>query len=180
MLETPLGMHVTLSYSIRGHEMENLHLGWRAIESACRSLAEDIRVQNAGDKFECMVAIARGGLIPATLIYEYLGLNVPIYTLHMSSYHSDDRTQSKIKFRTLLLAGGFPEPALVVDDIADSGNTMQAISKHGSFFKVTLAVKPRGEPFVNAYSILVPQDWWVIFPWEHDNDGDDTARARRN
>jgi hypoxanthine phosphoribosyltransferase len=157
--------------------MEELKLSWAAVESACRSLAEDIRAQNAGDKFECMIAIARGGLIPATLVYEYLGLNIPIHTLHMSSYHSEDRTQAKITFRTQRPTGGYPGTCLVVDDIVDSGKTMQAISSEHRFRKAALVTKPRGEPFVQAYSILVPQDWWVVFPWETDNDGKDIRRS---
>ena len=161
--------------------MENLRLSWAAVESACRSLAEDIRTQNAGDKFGCIVAIAKGGLIPAVLVNDFLGYNIPIYSVHVSSYHSEDRRQSEITFRTQLAADyAMAGTALIIDDIADSGETMKAIpvcrDHPNNCFKAVLVTKPRGEPFVNAYSILVPQDWWVIFPWEKSNDGDDRAR----
>ena len=148
--------------------MENLHLSWAAVESACRSLAEDIRSQTIRKEFGSIVAVAKGGVTPAVMIYDLLGWNVPFYSVHISSYHSEDRTQSKIAFRTQLSNDARNGTALFIDDIVDSGETMKALPNGG--FKAALVTKPRGAPFVNAYSILVPQDWWVVFPWETKDD----------
>lgn len=181
MLEMQRGMHVISSYSIQGREMEDLHLSWAAIESACKSLAEDIKAQKV--EFECIVAIAKGGFIPAVLVDDFLGLNIPIFSVHISSYHSEDRTQSKITFRTQLAADYvMAGTALIIDDIADSGETMKAIpgcrDHPSNCFKAVLVTKPLAIPHVSTYSIKVPQDWWVVFPWENEDDGN--GRARRD
>lgn len=57
---------------------------------------------------------------------------------------------------------------LVVDDIVDSGLTL---SRHRGYFTVSLHRKPHCKLSPNIYVEEVPNDNWIIYPYEIDNRG---------
>lgn len=170
MLETQLDMHVTSSYLMRRHEMEEIRLSWSAIESACRNLATDINCAiGLGPRPEYIVAVATGGLIPAGIICRLLGWDIPIHCVHPKSY-GKDRSHSDLRFLNPLSGTVLLDKTLIIDDVADTGITMKTIACGKLPFRAVLVVKPQAINHVDAYSILVPQDWWVVFPWEMKDD----------
>jgi len=56
---------------------------------------------------------------------------------------------------------------LLVDDLVDTGTTAQfvrALLPRAHF--ATLYAKPQGRPLVDSFITEVPQDTWVLFPWD--------------
>lgn len=129
-------------------------LAWRLIEKR--------------DDWKGIIAITRGGLIPAGIVARELEIKT-IDTIGISSY--DDKTQREAKIIKGVDAKlvGDGEGWLVIDDLVDSGNTAKII--RGMLPKAHIATvyaKPAGEPLVDTYVMWVSQDTWIYFPWDID------------
>tara|TARA_R100001591_G_scaffold39207_3_gene50762 strand:+ start:658 stop:1092 length:435 start_codon:yes stop_codon:yes gene_type:complete len=141
-------------------EVEKTNLGWSYIEYQVDKICEHIMKQSS--KFDVVVGISRGGLIPAVMISHRL--NLPLLTMTVTLRDNLARVQS------LKIKKG--EKALVVDDINDSGNTLHMISE---FFKqrhihATYAVlqnKLSSNFSVDYWGTLQDNDNWINFPWEN-------------
>lgn len=115
-----------------------------------------------------IIAITRGGLIPAGIIARELGIKV-IETVGVSSY--DDQTQRELhvlkKIAPDLVGDG--TGWLVIDDLVDSGNTAKLLREMLPKAHIaTVYAKPAGEPLVDTYVTWVSQDTWIYFPWDVD------------
>ena len=124
--------------------------------------------------FTSMVAVTRGGLVPAAIIARETGLRV-IETLAVSSYGageegSPEQAQGKIRMLKpitpdLLKNGG--EGMLVVDDLVDTGATARFIRQILPKAHIaTVYAKPAGRPLVDTFVTEVSQDTWINFPWD--------------
>jgi len=137
-------------------------LSWDDIERDCLDLAG--RVSAAGP-FVGIVAVVRGGLVPAALLARALDLR-RVETVCLSSYAGVTRHRLEVlKAAEMIPDGG--RGWLVVDDLADTGATLSQVRAMLPFaHRATLYVKPAGEPVVETYIAKVAQDLWIDFPWE--------------
>ena len=118
--------------------------------------------------WRAIVAVARGGLVPATILAYELG--VPMIDTICVSTHSDDGERLDLKMRKVLPGNG--EGCLVVDDLTDTGRTFQSIKAYlPKAHYVALYAKPDGRDDADTYSADVAQDVWVRFPWEKPLEG---------
>lgn len=146
-----------------GHEvrkMEKKLIGWYMIDERALQLAEWARLQ----KFTGIVAIARGGIVPGLILTHQL--NLPIRILEVNKYH----TTANIEVEDYSPEFGF---TLIIDDIIDQGDTMSEVVKmfRGSKFKSTcLFWKPHSKYKPDYYIEKVPNDVWLVFPWEDPNE----------
>jgi xanthine phosphoribosyltransferase len=120
--------------------------------------------------FHRIVAIARGGLVPAGLLSRIMDLHV-VDTVCISSY--DDKLQREGD--PVLLKGIESEVDdggagwLVVDDLADSGNTLRMVRDMLPKAHIaTVYAKPKGAPMVDTVAVTVEQSVWLVFPWDND------------
>lgn len=121
--------------------------------------------------FDAVVAIARGGLVPAAIVARELNIRT-VETVAVKSY--DHQNQSGIKVlkeiipAVLELAknGG---KVLIVDDLVDTGNTARVVREMlpGAHF-ATVYAKPKGREMVDTFITEVSQDTWIFFPWDLD------------
>ncbi|WP_378146827.1 phosphoribosyltransferase [Cnuibacter sp. UC19_7] len=142
-------------------------LTWGDFGDATRELAQ--RIADDGFVPDFVIAIARGGLIPAGALAYALGtkscgsLNVEFYT------DVEETLPEPIILPPLLdnepLIG---KQILLVDDVADSGRTLALVvdllERVGITVRsTTLYIKPR--------SVIAPHyhwkttDRWIVFPW---------------
>jgi len=166
---TRVGMaSATLDLQSPAERQPILNLSWSTIHEAIDVLSHMVKPMRP----HLIVAIARGGLIPATMLSHKL--NCPLETISASSYEGTRRTLQK----PTQIEGWKPEYAqehvLIVDDIMDTGKTWDAIlygdgrlatsmkAKLCTLFKKTEARFPN----FNTYYAQVPQHMWVKFPWE--------------
>ncbi len=123
--------------------------------------------------FKGIIAVARGGMIPAALVARELEIRL-VDTICASSY--DDLTGNgegaQIMRSDVKLLKGVDhdgEGYLLIDDLVDTGNTARVIRKllPKAYF-ATLYAKPMGREFVDLCVKEFNQDKWVYFPWDID------------
>jgi len=143
-------------------------VSWDEFHRDARALAW--RLAEAGP-FSAIVAITRGGLVPAAIVARELNLRV-IETVCVVSYDAPNR-QGELKvlkdvaesIATLGGAGG--KGVLIVDDLVDTGNTAKVVRQllPAAHFAAVYA-KPMGRPMVDTFITEVSQDTWIYFPWD--------------
>jgi len=123
----------------------------------------------ASGPFEAIVAITRGGLVPAAIIARELNLRV-IETVCIASYH-DYKNQGGLQLMKAiapsLLEQGESAKILVVDDLVDTGATVKLVREMlPQAHYATVYAKPQGRPMVDTFITEVSQDTWIYFPWD--------------
>lgn len=145
-------------------------VSWDQLHRDARALAW--RLIEKGP-FTGIVAITRGGLIPAAIIARELDVRlvecVSIVGYEAASGGSlieEDTTGAPVVIKPATAAGdgaGF----LIVDDLVDTGATarvVRALLPKAHF--ATIYAKPAGRPLVDSFVTEVSQDTWIHFPWD--------------
>ncbi len=111
-----------------------------------------------------IVAITRGGLIPAAIIGRELDCRL-IESISVVSY--DEETQGAPRVIKSPAAAGDGEGFLIIDDLVDSGVTAQLVrSLLPKAYFACLYAKPSGRPSTDMFVVEVPQETWILFPWD--------------
>jgi xanthine phosphoribosyltransferase len=140
-------------------------VSWDQFHRDSRALAW--RLYEAGP-FAAVVAITRGGLVPAAIVARELNVRL-IETVCVASYQ-DYKNQGELK----VLKGISPEVTalrglgvLIVDDLVDTGKTARVVREllPKAHF-ATVYAKPMGRPLVDTFITEVSQDTWIYFPWD--------------
>ncbi len=141
-------------------------VSWDQFHRDARALAW--RIADQKKEWRSMVAITRGGLVPAAIICRELGIRM-IETVCIASYH-DYRNQSDMEVLkgisdSVKQNGG--EGVLVVDDLTDTGKTAKIVREMipNAHF-ATVYAKPKGRALVDTFVTEVSQDTWIYFPWD--------------
>jgi xanthine phosphoribosyltransferase len=141
------------------------HVSWDQFHRDARALAW--RLSPVG-RFSGMVAVTRGGLVPAAIVARELDMRV-IETICVASY-AQEKNQEEMKIlKSVLLetARGGGDGLLVVDDLADTGATVKLVrAVLPKAHVATVYAKPLGRPFVDTFITEVSQDTWIYFPWD--------------
>jgi xanthine phosphoribosyltransferase len=143
---------------------------WDQLHRDARALAWRLIEQGP---FTGVVAITRGGLIPAAIIARELDVRlvetVSIVTYAASS--SGTLTEEEDRGPPVVIkppaAAGDGSGFLVVDDLVDTGATARAVRgllPHAHFAAVY--AKPAGRDTVDSFVTEVSQDTWILFPWD--------------
>lgn len=121
--------------------MNKKYLHWRDIEQGVQRLATNITASKI--QFTAVTGLPRGGLIPAVMLSHTLG--VPFVK---------DLVDSSV------------DVVLVVDDICDSGVTMQKFGGMKHTHTVTLHYKTTACYEPNYWWKLAGANEWIVYPWE--------------
>ncbi|MHA1599253.1 MAG: xanthine phosphoribosyltransferase [Alphaproteobacteria bacterium] len=115
-----------------------------------------------GGPWKGIVAITRGGMVPAAIVARELDIRL-IDTLCIVSY--DDRQQGGAV--VLKEVPGDGEGWLIIDDLVDTGRTAKVVrGRLPRAHFATVYAKPAGRPLVNTFVTEVSQDTWILFPWD--------------
>ena len=111
-----------------------------------------------------IIAITRGGLVPAAIVARELDIRL-VDTICIASY--DDR---KLGNATILKSvSGDGDGWLIVDDLVDTGSTARIVRDMlPKAHFATVYAKPAGRPLVDTFITEVSQDTWILFPWDID------------
>lgn len=134
---------------------------WDQLHRDARQLAAELMPRGP---FRGIVAITRGGLIPAAIIARELDCRL-IETVSVVTY--DEEKQGRASVIKQPEAAGDGEGFLIIDDLVDSGVTAQVV--RGLLPKALFAclyAKPAGRPLTDLFVVEVPQETWVLFPWD--------------
>jgi xanthine phosphoribosyltransferase len=143
---------------------------WDQLHRDARALAW--RLMDMGP-FAGVVAIARGGLIPAAIVARELDVRL-VETVSIATYAAgssgtlieEERRGPPVVIKPPVAAGdgtGF----LIVDDLVDTGATarvVRALLPRAHFAAVY--AKPEGRDTVDSFITEVSQDTWILFPWD--------------
>ncbi|HTJ03485.1 MAG TPA: xanthine phosphoribosyltransferase [Methylovirgula sp.] len=144
---------------------KSFHVSWDRFHQDARALAWRLAET---EPFAGIVAITRGGLVPAAIIARELDLRI-IETICVASYDTENKrgTLDVLKPIAPAIATGGGERVLIVDDLVDTGATARIV--RGLLPKAHLATvyaKPAGRPHVDTFMTEVSQDTWIYFPWD--------------
>lgn len=143
------------------------YVNWTQFYDLSLRLYKKIRASNFVP--DVIVGVARGGWVPARIIADFY---VTSYTANIKiefyqGYFEADETPHI----TQAVSGETRwKRVLVVDDISDTGASLQATRNHLEHQKVAelqtacLHVKPWAQPLPDHY--VESTDAWVIYPWE--------------
>jgi xanthine phosphoribosyltransferase len=134
-------------------------VSWEELHRNAKALAWRLTGQTP---WKGIVAVTRGGLVPAAVVARELELRL-IDTLCIASY--DEQKQGKLN--VLKRVEGDGEGWLIIDDLVDTGKTAKAVREmlpRAHF--ATIYAKPAGRPLVDTFVTEVSQDTWILFPWD--------------
>lgn len=136
-----------------------LKVEWSEVHLYCMRLADKL------DKgyYKRIFAVSRGGLFPSLILSHLLDIKL-IETICVESYKGDCQ---KEKIKVLHNLPHIDHDDLVVDDIVDSGNTIQFLKTvaHPVSTFVAMGIKVGSEYIVDFYGHKFPKTW-ILFPWE--------------
>lgn len=151
-------------------------VSWDQFHRDCKALAwrlagPDDGRSEGGSRWKAVVAITRGGLVPAAIIARELGIRT-IETVCIASYH-DYKDQGDLQvikgIDDGMIAGNRGADILVIDDLTDTGKTARKVREMLPEAHIaTVYAKPAGRPMADTYITEVSQDTWIYFPWDLD------------
>jgi hypoxanthine phosphoribosyltransferase len=143
-------------------------VGWDDLDRLIESMADRL----AGERFDLMLAITRGGLVPAGMLAYRLRIrNILVAAVEFYDDHGQPGPRPTfLQFPADPLLRG--QRILVVDEVWDSGTTIHAVTQRvrqagGIPTTAVLHWKPArsvvpGQPDVHA----VTTDAWVVYPFK--------------
>lgn len=145
--------------------MKFLSLSWQQLHKDTFTLAK--KIEDSRQKFDLIVAIARGGMTVAQILSDFLSL--PVATFTVSSYK--DLRQEKSSEVSFHVGGGLKNKRiLLVDDVSDTGKTFERgveyLHKLGatSVATASLLVKPQSKYVPDFF--VKKTSAWIVFPYE--------------
>lgn len=142
-------------------------LTWETFGDASRELAE--RIARSGYEPDMILAIARGGLMPAGALGYALGVK-NTYTLNVEYYSGvNERLPIPIMLPPVpSMVDMRNARVLIVDDVADTGHTLKLVNEfcQGQVRESRIAVL-----YEKPHSIVKCDYWWkqtdkwINFPW---------------
>jgi adenine/guanine phosphoribosyltransferase-like PRPP-binding protein len=134
-------------------------ISWEQLHRDARALSWRL---NAMGSWKGIIAITRGGLVPAAIIARELDIRL-VDTVCIASYAG--RNQGTVE--VLKSATDDGESWLLVDDLVDTGKTARLVREMiPKAHFATLYAKPAGRPLVDTFMTEVSQDTWILFPWD--------------
>jgi xanthine phosphoribosyltransferase len=141
------------------------HVSWDQFHRDARALAWRL---SAAGPFLGVVAVTRGGLVPAAIVARELDLRL-VDTFCVTSYRNEtvQGAATILKGVSPMLADHDGEGVLVIDDLVDTGATMKLVrAALPKAHVATVYAKPQGRPLVDTFITEVSQDTWIYFPWD--------------
>lgn len=128
---------------------------WEQIHRDALRLAQKLQNQ---PQFDAIIAVCKGGLVPASLVARALGIEyIDTICFDSGKNHEEAIKLSPLKDKRLL----------IIDDIINTGKTAGYIRKiYPEAHYASLYVKEDVIGLADTYITAVNQNTWFIFPWE--------------
>ena len=146
--------------------MTKRSISYEDLEKQCVVLAEQI-IQSEY-KPNMIISITRWGLLSAYFLADSLWIK-SIETINISSYIK--WISEEIKDETKFAKDFSAFRCLIVDDLVDSGKTMEYILAHYKFTPdqvkiATIFAKEKSRLMPDFFVEKVPSEEWIVFPYE--------------
>jgi hypoxanthine phosphoribosyltransferase len=145
--------------------MRFFKLSWEQFYKDCLFLGK--KIQESKVKIDRLIAISRGGLIPARILSDFLKL--PISNIVISSYTNLKQLKEPeiIEVSEIDLKD---KSILIVDEVSDTGKTFIRALKYfqekpvKNILTCAPYIKPKTKFFPNFYQKII--DAWIVFPYD--------------
>lgn len=147
-------------------------ISWPRFDRLTRRLAG--RIVASGWRPEVIVAIARGGMAPARVLADELDL-AAVASLRVAHYWQAQKSRAA-RVVDSLCADISGKRALLVDDVADSGETFAAALDHlaarkPAEIRSAVILYKTVSPYRPDYFAVELRSWrWILFPWAVNED----------
>ena len=149
--------------------MKTRRVPWREIESLVNKLATHIK-----KKYDVIIGINRGGLIPSVMLSHITKIKHGVTAVE--SYQGRKKSKKhKVSLHISMIGEiGLNSRILLVDDIADSGESLIEVikvlqslgCKESHVDTATLHYKSQSKFKPTFYGKEVPNYDWLNYPWE--------------
>ena len=147
---------------------KGFHLSWDQVHRDSKALAWRLDGHGPGTEgaWRAIVAITRGGLVPAAIVARELNIRV-IDTICVKSYSHQAQTEAQVLKAPDAALTGDGDGVLIIDDLVDTGRTLEVVrAQYPRAHFATVYAKPKGRPLVDTFITEVSQDTWIYFPWD--------------
>ena len=149
--------------------MNKTYLSWQDIHNYCNRLA--VKISADTKRLNNIIGIAKGGLIPATILAKRLGIK-RVFSIGAASYNGYEKDKEGLQVYQDIPEELHNQINLYVDDISDTGDTFNFLLKERGhdldrgIYTATIHVKPHTKFKPNFYHKEVDNDDWIVYPWE--------------
>jgi len=141
--------------------MKQVFLSYHDIHTDCIELAKKIKKKYKPEK---LILISRGGLIPGSIIANYLGIQ-DVDVIALKTY-ADRKRSKEIKVYKRIKS---EKKLVVIDDLVDSVETAKIVKEMMPNSKfVVLYAKTSGKKQADLHLYDFKDSDWLVFPWEQD------------
>jgi uncharacterized protein len=141
------------------HLKNNYYLDWDDIENLVKKTALKIK-KNNNKKYDLIIGIKNGGIIPAILISRELDINdIEFITIRKNKIFKFNKFHKDKKY------------LLIIDEIYDTGKTFSIVNEYFKRFEYDYAC------LISRYRIpdnnkivtgkVLNHKRWIVFPWEN-------------
>lgn len=141
---------------------------WHRVHRTARRLARKIR--DDGFKPDLVIAIARGGYVPARLLCDFLDIG-PLTSIRIEHYTAGARRQRQARLSLPLCADVRGLRVLIADDVSDTGDTLALALEHINGFgpaQIRTAVldhKQVSSVEPDYFGRKIVKWRWITYPW---------------
>ena len=150
----------------RSNYEDEIIISWVELHRDARHLSEMLHAKGT---WKGIIAITRGGLVPAALVARELDIRL-VDTICVTSYlaaEAGKEAQTRSEVKVLKGVVGDGDGYLLIDDLVDSGKTAQHVRQlRPKAYFATLYAKPAGRPIVDTCVKEFKQNKWIYFPWD--------------
>jgi len=143
-------------------------ISWERFYELARKLA--LAIHRARLRPDLIVAIGRGGYMPARIVSDYLDV-YDLTDIRIEHYHAVHK-QRLARVRYPLAADTCGKRVLLIDDVSDSGGTFETairhLREHGEPAQLGTAVlhhKRVSSYKADFYAEEISEWRWIIYPW---------------
>ncbi|AEA46483.1 phosphoribosyltransferase [Archaeoglobus veneficus] len=142
-------------------------LTWDHVYRLCLKLAGDIR--KSGFSPEAIVAVGRGGWVPARILSDTLDIR-NLYSVKAEHWDVAEKREDAVITQPLN-ADISGMNVLVVDDVTDTGKTMDVVVQHvkelgANETKTAVLHHKNTSSFRPDFAAEILDEWiWIVYPW---------------
>jgi len=151
------------------HDTKFKRVSWDDVEQACRVIHE--QMLRDGYRPDVLIGLLRGGIVPARIFSDMFDILIDFFALDVKLYDGVNSRRDKPVIRSFFSLDEIQgcKKILVVDDIWDSGKTMNAVLDMLKGRDVTTATvfwKEGAEKMPDYCHSIAAKDEWIVFPWD--------------